>query len=154
MGEEGTRALQRSRAAAARVRCTGEMRTWRNVPMGSGMRRGGWVRGARRVQPLPAWPGLSVGVSGAQGPRWLPRSWRRAGDSQPTTANGGGEEEACGAAAPSRVTFRSSRRKRMQEGSSERTGLKPERGDGAGAGAGGRGGGSQPQFQSIAIRSC
>lgn len=45
---------------------------------------------------------------------------------QPTTANGGGEEEACGAAAPSRVTFRSSRRKRMQEGSSEGTGEKLE----------------------------
>lgn len=76
--------------------------------------------------------GLSVWVSRARGPRWLPRrTWRRARDLQPTTANGGGEEEACGAAAPSRVTFRSSRRKRMQEGSSRGTSLKPERGHGA-----------------------
>lgn len=95
---------------------------------------------AAGVRSISLGAGLSVCLSGAQGPRWLPRLWRQAWDSQPTTANGGGEEEAFGVAAPSRVTFRSSRRKRMQEGSSEGTGLKPERGDGAG-GWGGRGGG-------------
>lgn len=58
MGEEGTRALERSRAAAARLRCTGEVRTWRNVPMGSGMRRGGWGLGAGRPEGAAS-PGLA-----------------------------------------------------------------------------------------------
>lgn len=56
--------------------------------------------------------------------------WRQARDLQPTTAEGGGEEEACGAAAPSRVTFGSSRGKGMREGSWEGTPLPPERGHG------------------------
>lgn len=101
-----------------------------------------WIQNAEAGAGLgergcPACPdslcsGLSVCVSRAQGPCWLPRSWRRARDLQPTTANGGGGEEACGAAAPSRVTFRSARREPTREGSSEGTGLKPERGDGLG----------------------
>lgn len=99
--------------------------------MGFRMQKRGRGRGpaeGRRVHRLAA-PGLSVWVSGAQVLR-AAEGWRQARDLQPTTAEGGGEEEACGAAAPSRVTFRSSRGKGMQEGNWEGTPLPPERGHG------------------------
>ena len=106
------------------MKCTGRIQ---NAEAGAGVGERGCL-----ACPDSLCSRLSVCVSGAQGPCWLPRSWRRARDLQPTTANGGGGEEACGAAAPSRVTFRSARREPTQEGSSEGTGLKAERGDGAG----------------------